>query len=208
MRALLRRFHQPIYEHRLRVLVQLISPHLKPGMRVLDIGCGFGHLGRALMNANPAVEVEGVEKVRRGAELIPVTAHDGPRLPFADGAFDAAIVADVLHHDLQPQRLLEEAARVSGKFVIVKDHLREGLFAQERISLLDWAANAGYGVPCTYRYNSLDEWREAAAAMGGELLEERTSIDIYPPLFNELLGRSLHYFAVIGVPSGPAGTTN
>lgn len=200
LRSLLRIFHKPIYEHRQQVLVKLISPHLKPGARVLDIGCGFGHLGRALMDAsNGQVQVEGLESVTRGNELIPITAYEGTRIPFPDGTFDAVIVADVLHHDHDQERLLREAARVSRNLVIIKDHLRDGLMAQQRISFLDWAANAGYNVPCLYKYNNLQEWRAIVGKLSSGIVEERTSIDVYPPVFNELLGKGLHYFVVFRV---------
>jgi SAM-dependent methyltransferase len=180
----------------LKKLVQLIGPHLKAGDTVLDVGCGFGQLGRAIMDAFPQVRVEGVESVKRGGELIPVTAYEGTHMPWEDGAFDAVILADVLHHDHDPDRLLKESARISRRLVIIKDHLREGFLAQQRISLLDWAANAGYQVPCTYRYNNLAEWHKSIGLVSSKVVEERTSIDIYPPVFNELLGKGLHYFAV------------
>jgi len=196
IRNLLRYFHKPIYERRQRELVHLIASHLESTDRVLDIGCGFGQLGRALMDAIPGIRVEGVESVRRGDELIPVTAYEGTRMPWPDKTFDAVILADVLHHDAHPERLLTEAVRVSKRIVIIKDHLREGLLAQQRISLLDWAANAGYQVPCTYRYNNLKEWRSLIGRASSSVIEERTSLDIYPPVFNQLLGKGLHYFTV------------
>src|SRR5436190_14464258 len=106
IRNLLRYFHKPIYERRQRELVHLIASHLESTDRVLDIGCGFGQLGRALMDAIPGIRVEGVESVRRGDELIPVTAYEGTRMPWPDKTFDAVILADVLHHDAHPERLL------------------------------------------------------------------------------------------------------
>jgi hypothetical protein len=36
IRRLLPTLHKPIYDNRQSVLVQLISPHLKPGARVLE----------------------------------------------------------------------------------------------------------------------------------------------------------------------------
>jgi SAM-dependent methyltransferase len=197
VRRALRKLHKPIYESRQKVLVRLISPHLKPGARVLDVGCGFGHLGRALMDAlSDSVQVEGAESAARGSELIRVTAFDGIRMPWPDRTFDAVILADVLHHDHDPERLLRECVRVSRNLVIVKDHLRGGFLAQQRISLIDWAANAGYNVPVLYKYNNLPEWRGLVGKVSTRVVEECTSIDIYPPLLNGLFGKGLHYFAV------------
>ena len=196
IKSLLRNLHKPIYDWRLKELVRLIGPHLNPGDRVLDVGCGFGQLGRALMDAVPGIRVEGVESAPRGGELIPVTASEGASIPWKDATFDAVILADVLHHDENPDRLLRESARVSKRLVIIKDHLRKGFLAQQRISLLDWAANVGYAVPCLYRYNSLTEWHRSIGLVASNLVEERTSVDIYPLVFNQLLGKGLHYFAV------------
>lgn len=196
-RSLLRSLHAPVYAHRQEVLLGLIAPHLQPGFRVLDIGCGFGHMGQAIMKARPGTTVEGLERARRPGELIKITAYDGTRIPWDDGTFQAVILADVLHHEHDPHHLLRESVRVSGKFIIIKDHLREGFLAWPRISFLDWAANAGYQVPCTFRYNNLPQWREAIGSLSVRVHEELTTLDIYPPVLNGLFGRGLHYFTVL-----------
>jgi O-antigen biosynthesis protein len=82
--------------------------------RVLDVGCGAGHLGRLLKERGH--QVTGVELVseqadeaRRWLDFV-VTGDVESGLPFAAGAFDAVIFADLLEHLVDPWRVLREAA--------------------------------------------------------------------------------------------------
>ena len=62
--AVMRRLHEPIYASRLRELVRRITPRLVEGDRVLDVGCGFGALGKAILDhpaCPPGVEIRGLE---------------------------------------------------------------------------------------------------------------------------------------------------
>lgn len=197
MDALLKMIHAPIYQHRLKVLVKLIQPYLSKNDRVLDIGCGAGLLGNAIVRSaqTPSdIEYTGVEKHPRGGEPINVVAYDGDGLPFEDKSFDVVLIADVLHHDPEPQRLLKEAARVSKKYVIVKDHKIDGLFAQSRVSFLDWAANEPHGVECLYDYPSYSQWNSMITGAALNIVHEETNINLYPPVFNAIFGRRLQYF--------------
>ncbi len=196
--------HAPVYAARLRALVAAITPHLKPGDRVLDVGCGNGTLARALLDnpgAPAGLVAEGLERYKRGGEPITVHAYDGVKMPLADRSYDCVIVADVLHHEEDPDRLLRECARVSRRLVIIKDHSVAGPLAQQRISFIDWAANAPYGVKCLYRYNTPAGWAGVRSRLGLGLVEERLAMDLYPPGFNALFGRRLQYFAVLSVPA-------
>ena len=89
------------------------------------------------------------------------------------------------------------AAVVAGRTLIIKDHARNGVLAQQRISFIDWAANAPYGVPCLYRYNSVEEWRASHAKHDLSIAAERTTINLYPPVVNLMFGRGLQYFAAL-----------
>ena len=145
----LRFIHRPIYESRQRALLRLIVPVLRESDRVLDVGCGYGSLGLALMEDEACprdVIVHGLERFPRDEALIEIDGYDGGRMPYEDDAFDVVILADVLHHEKNPAFLLQECARVSRRVVIIKDHKTDGILAQQRISFIDWAANAPYGV--------------------------------------------------------------
>ncbi len=198
--AVMRMMHRPVYAARLRALVSAISAHLKEGDRVLDVGCGNGTLGRALMDSPESprgVVVEGLERFKRGGEPIPVHAYDGAAMPLGDGSYDAVIVADVLHHEQDELRLLRECVRVSRRLVIIKDHVVQGPLARQRISLIDWAANAPYGVKCLFRYHTPEGWSEVTRTLGLRVREEKRSMNLYPPGVNLMFGRGLQYFAVL-----------
>ncbi len=198
--SLLARVHQPIYQHRLTVLASLLAPHLRGGDRVLDVGCGSGQLGAALLARSgsvPGLVVEGLETKPRGGELIPTTAYDGRSLPFDDGSWDVVILADVLHHEPDADRLLGECARVTRRLLVIKDHRVEGKLGYWIVCLLDWAANRPYGVPCLYRYNSLSQWHAIFSRHRLRVVEERDRIDLYPGFWNLVFGRGRQYFAAL-----------
>ena len=71
------------------------SQSLEAGSHVLDLGCGTGAAGRALVAANPALCVTGIDFAMVPAcrepqiEILPAIKME--QLPFADGCFDAAV---------------------------------------------------------------------------------------------------------------------
>lgn len=117
----------------------LITGILSPltGRRILDIGCGGGHLLRALSGhgarlAGVDPDAAALEEARRLAPRAFVRQASAEKLPFADGVFEASIFLNSLHHVPVPAMsvALAEAARVVGKggSVIVVEPLAEGNF--------------------------------------------------------------------------------
>lgn len=85
------------------------------GRRVLDIGCGYGHLGEILAGRGyrvTGVDMPGIEH-SPSIEYIPADLDRG--LPNTDGAFDFILCADVLEHLRDPLGMLRECGRRLGR---------------------------------------------------------------------------------------------
>src|SRR3990167_5104025 len=78
--------------------------NLKPGMRVLDVGCAKGFLVKDLMKVCPGLEVFGLDiseyAVLNCEPEVVGRLHVGnaEKLPFPDNSFDAVIAINVLHN--------------------------------------------------------------------------------------------------------------
>ena len=103
-----------------REFVEFLSP--PPGARVLDVGCGPGHLARWL--ARRGCQVTGVDRgwrliriARRLAarEELSVRFERAPaeRLPFAGASFDLAVATTVIYWVERPEAVLREMVRVT-----------------------------------------------------------------------------------------------
>jgi ubiquinone/menaquinone biosynthesis C-methylase UbiE len=210
LKQLLSRLHAPVYRRRLSILSELLLTHLRDKDRVLDVGCGSGQLGAELQKQSAKrmmkIDVCGLERFPRGCEPIAVTEYDGSRFPFPNVTFDMVIVADVLHHEEQPDALIRECVRVSKRLVVIKDHQLSGPLAKVRVSFIDWAANAPYGVECLYRYNTPAQW--SAFLHKAELtpMGIYSSINLYPFGLNLVFGRRLQYLAVCRRPDNDSFT--
>lgn len=143
----------------------LLAP-VPVGAQVLDVGCGTGWLGRAI--AEDGRRISGVDlsqrMLERARRRFPVVRGDAARLPFRDGAFDAAVVSAVLDFVPDPVAVLREARRVARRRVVVLALARHSWLATRRRI----AGRRGHPIFSRARFHSRRELCAFARAAGAE----------------------------------------
>lgn len=144
-----------------------LLPHLKPTMKILDVGCGPGSITVDLASYVPQGHITGLERVgdvlrgareladAKGITNIDFVVGDANSLTFADGTFDVVFCHQVLQHVKDPVAILQEMGRVAKPGAIVA------------------ARESDYGGFVWYpEAQGMDGWRRlyrtVAAANGGE----------------------------------------
>lgn len=105
------------FRRRVRWLLDALD--LRPGLSLLDLGCGPGVLLRALSACTARVRAVGLDagmerllQARAAPTAAPLLCSDALRLPFRDAAFDRVLAAEVLEHLPDDAAALRELYRV------------------------------------------------------------------------------------------------
>lgn len=147
------------YDGRWRAVADKMAAHydLRPGQKVLDVGCGMAHLLYELTQSVPGLEVCGIdisdyalehakEEVRPFLRKAPAQA-----LPFGDDSFNLVISLATLHnlrvYDLK--KAVQEIERVSKghSYIMVESYRND----REEMNMLYWQLTCA-------SYYAVDEW--------------------------------------------------
>ena len=143
---------------RWKYLVRYLSPYLKNSRNVLDLGASCGRLANELSNKLPDTYFVGVDTNVQPKSFIPIKKYDGKKIPFPDNSFDCVMIIDVLHHDENPAIILQEARRVSKKYILIKDHYWNNKFDFLLLKYSDYFGNKPYGVALPYNFLNIANW--------------------------------------------------
>jgi ubiquinone/menaquinone biosynthesis C-methylase UbiE len=163
--------------------------------RVLDIGCGPGHIPLQLVTQKPELEVVGVDlsksMLKIAEEHKAVCAHgdrvefqvaDAKGLDFPDDSFDTVCSNSILHHIPNPVPFLSEAWRVlkPGGIFLIRDLFRpEDTAAASALVDLYAADEAEYAralfhasLCAAFTPDELVDAARAAGISGAEVVED------------------------------------
>lgn len=173
------------------------SGAIRPGARVLDLGCGPAHQLATIARLNPEAHFVGIDASPRmlelGAETLRrcgvsnVELRHGllPQLPdLSDAAFDVVLSTMTLHHLPDCDTLFATCAEIrrllrpgGGLYLVdfgrLRRHATQRFFAHERAAEQPALFTLDYYNSLRAAF-SLDELRAAAALCGGDCVVERT----------------------------------
>ena len=98
--------------------VKMLSDHLRPGMTVLELGCGTGSFTRELARSGADIiaidvspELLEIAKADCSAPNVQFQIQNAYALGYAEGVFDSVVGSSVLHH-LEVEKALRDIYRV------------------------------------------------------------------------------------------------
>jgi SAM-dependent methyltransferase len=190
-----------VHKRRTLVLSDWCSRIIPFNSKVLDVGCGDGRLDRLIAEKRPDISIWGIDVRQRNDAAMFVETFDGKSIPYGNDSFDIVMFVDVLHHTSQPMTLLREAVRVARQAIVIKDHLAEGSLDYLTLRVMDWVGNARHGVSLPYNYWTLAKWHRVFDKLGLSINSWESNLKLYPLPADLILGRSLHFIALLGTPS-------
>lgn len=174
-------------------VADLIAPHLLAGT-VLDHDAGDSYVARFIQKQRPDVEVytQDAFDFRKEVTDLPIVFYDyaAKRLPYPDGTqFDNAILATVLHHCDEPEKMFDEVARLlrpGGRLFVFENVFTQGDSTERDVNVFfDWFFNKIFhrcGLPLPFSHFCRDQWRDFLSSKGFDILEAHEDLDHWPSI--------------------------
>ena len=151
-----------------QLLVDVLAA-VAPVVDAVDIGAGDGGLAALLMREGLVGRCIPVDIKRRETVEIEPVLFDGHTLPFDDASVDLAYAVDAAHHAADPVRFICEMARVSSRWLLLKDHTHATRAGKLALRAMDEIGNRRFGIGSPGNYQRGFEWFRVLEAGGYRL---------------------------------------
>ena len=146
------------------------------GKKILDLGAGNGLLALEIKEQLDK-EVVLVDVVDYNYTNLPLLLYNPEgKIPLADKEVDTTIIYTVLHHASDPKHLLEEAARVTRKRLVIKEAYVEDDDIRITNSFFDWFYNRVIGdedINVPLNFLKVEGWKKLLKSYGFDVIETK-----------------------------------
>ena len=168
----------------------MLATLAQPGLRVLEIGCGAGHLLEKLKVIRPAAKFAGIDisetmvERARARGFDDVSVGSGNALTFPDAAFDVVLSGAWVFRYLDRQTALNEAFRVlkPGGILAFDIPFSPPHFLVKMSRILRQNPRLWWGEITDSHFNldgiSVTSWRKSIAKSGFRMLDTVGGIDV------------------------------
>lgn len=157
-----------------------LSRYIKPGSKVLDLGCGTGAVGQALAE-QLQVNVVGTDVRDVRIVDLPFKRTNGKTLPFPDKTFDIVLIAYVLHHTSNRASILKEAIRVCKGNILIYEDTPQNFFHAISCAIHGFSYGSLFGIEKRCTFLTREEWAQMFTRLGLKILNSN-KIDLFNPI--------------------------
>ena len=154
------------YRARTTALIRSVLRSILPISTAVDVGAGDGWLARTLVDEGLIGHCTAVDVRRRHGAVQEAVLYDGTTLPFPNASVELAYAVDAAHHAIDAEQFIGEVARVSRRWVLIKDHTYRTEVGRLLLKALDEAGNRRFGVGSPGNYQRGFDWFEILEARG------------------------------------------
>lgn len=155
-----------LFPIRTKYLTDRLASYLGESNNILDLGSSDGKLASQLQKRISRAKFIGIDTNVQPKTHIKIIKYDGLKIPFSDNFFDTVMIVDVLHHDIDYKKIINEAKRVTKKYILIKDHYFENKIDFITLKVADYLGNKPYGISLPFNYYKVSQWQKLFNKIG------------------------------------------
>ena len=161
----------------------------------LDFGSGDGWFSKSIIENGISKTITPIDIKKRKKNYIEPIIFNGLEIPFKDRNFDICYAIDVIHHCKEPIEALDEIARCSSRYILIKDHTMKNCIERTILTILDYIGNKRFGIPSPGNYQKKWEWEDHLEKNGWRIIKKIHPMNCHTGITG-LLSNKLQYISL------------